>query len=158
MTYRTLTPKSKLHAEIEAAGMDTMEKVFAFAVANNRDKRCLGTRSVLNEVEVEDPQTGKLMKKYELGDYNWKTYAQVDEIAANLASGFASIGIQPKAKVAIFAETRMEWLITAMAAFKRNLQSKSFQCPNFVSSLPLHTFHVGGSGAHYFHYFRVNTC
>lgn len=120
--YETLTPVGSFHKAIDEHGVDTMEKVFAFATSRNGSKNCLGTREVIKEMEVLDQHTGKIMKKFELGEYKWLSYSDTDLIAKNLASGFASLGINPKGKVAIFAETRQEWLLASMGAFKRNLK------------------------------------
>lgn len=121
--YETATPVGSFHRALENSGVDTMEKVFAYAVSQNGDKNCLGTREIIGETEMLDPATGKMMKKYELGDYKWLSYKETEEVARNLASGYASLGIEPKGKVAIFAETRREWLLSTMGAFKRNLKS-----------------------------------
>ncbi len=108
--YETATPIGSFHKTIEENGLDTMEKIFAFATSRNGNKNrpALGAREVVSEIEMLDQHTGKMMKKYELGDYKWITYSETDEIARNLASGFASLGINPKGKIAIFAETRQE--------------------------------------------------
>jgi len=123
MEYATYTPVGSLHKELDASGVDTMEKVFAHAIAKNGDRNCLGSREIISEEEFLDHQTGKMMKKYELGDYKWVSYREADILAKNLSGGFASLGIQPKGKIAVLAETRKEWMLTAMGAFKRNLNS-----------------------------------
>lgn len=123
MIYGSATQRSELHQELLNENIDTMEKVFSYAVSKNPNGKCLGARDVLEEVEVVDTTTGKMVKKFELGDYKWMTYAEVDQEARNLSAGLASLGLKPKSKIAIFAETRKEWLLTAMAAFKQNLTS-----------------------------------
>lgn len=126
MIYGTATPRAVLHQEIEDKNIDTMEKVFAHAVQKHGDRNCLGTREVISEEEMLDHNTGKVMKKYELGDYNWKSFNETSTLVNNLSAGFASLGIEPQGKIAVLAETRQEWFLTAMAAFKRNLKSKSY--------------------------------
>jgi len=122
--YTSVTPKSELHEEIDANGVTTLAKIYTRSVEKNGPKNALGVRDVLSEEEVLDQSTGKYIKKYELGDYQWKTYDQVDAIVKNLSRGFEVLQLKPKEKIAIFAETREEWFITAMAAFKKNLPSK----------------------------------
>jgi long-chain acyl-CoA synthetase len=122
MIYGTLTPTAALHREIDACNVDTMEKIFAHACAKHEKMNCLGVRDIISEEEVEDPQTGKMIKKYQLGDYKWNSYYDTGVEAKNLSVGILSLGIKPKEKIAVFAETRKEWLVTAMAAFKQNLR------------------------------------
>ena len=38
----------------------------------------LGTRTVLREEDEQQPD-GKVFKKWEMGEYRWKSFAQVDE-------------------------------------------------------------------------------
>lgn len=127
MIWGSATERSELHQELLDMNVDTMEKVFSYAVSKNGNGKCLGAREVLDEVDVLDPITGKMTKKFELGDYKWMTYAEVDREATNLSAGFAQLGLKPRQKIAVFAETRREWLITAMAAFKQNLTGAHFK-------------------------------
>jgi long-chain acyl-CoA synthetase len=122
MEYSTVTPVGALHQEIDDNNVDTMDKVFAHAIAKNGDRNCLGSRDIISEEEFLDNQTGKMMKKYELGEYNWVSYREAENFAKHLSGGFAALGVQPKGKIAILAETRKEWMLTAMGAFKRSLQ------------------------------------
>uniref|UniRef100_A0A673YEW0 long-chain-fatty-acid--CoA ligase n=1 Tax=Salmo trutta TaxID=8032 RepID=A0A673YEW0_SALTR len=55
-----------------------------------------------------------------LGEYRWLSYDEVDQIISHLGSGLAALGQQPKSTIAIFCETRAEWMITAQACFRRN--------------------------------------
>lgn len=128
MIFGSATARSEMHQELLDMNIDTMEKVFAYAVSKNANRKCLGSRDVIDEVEALDPNTGKMVKKVELGDYKWMTYAEIDQEAKNLSAGLAQLGLKPKSKIAIFAETRREWLITAMAAFKQNLTSTFKPC------------------------------
>ncbi|ODM89566.1 Long-chain-fatty-acid--CoA ligase 4, partial [Orchesella cincta] len=121
MIYGSATPRSLRHQELLDMNIDTMEKVLSYSVAKHANQKCLGAREVIEEVEVMDPTTGKMVKKFELGDYQWMNYVDVNEEATNVSAGLAKLGLKPKQKIAIFAETRREWLITAMAAFKQNL-------------------------------------
>jgi long-chain acyl-CoA synthetase len=105
-------------------GVTTLAKLYEHSVAKHGNKKSLGVRQVLSEEELVDKSTGKLMKKYELGDYSWKTFNQVNETVNALSRGFDVLNLKPKEKIAIFAETREEWFITAMVALVRNLPSK----------------------------------
>lgn len=49
----------------------------------------------------------------DLGDYEWRTYADVNRETENFGCGLREIGLKTKENVVIFAETRAEWLISA---------------------------------------------
>jgi len=124
ITYRSLTPISKMHVELERGKYDTMDKVFTYALKKNGPKKCLGTREVIDEEDEPQPN-GRLFKKYILGDYLWKSYDEIDRLCMNLSRGLRELGLEPKARVCVFAETRAEWLIMAIAAFRQNLTRKN---------------------------------
>ncbi|XP_024249953.1 long-chain-fatty-acid--CoA ligase 4 isoform X1 [Oncorhynchus tshawytscha] len=100
-------------------GKDTLDKLFEHAVQRFGNTDCLGTRELLNE-ENETQPSGKIFKKLILGEYRWLSYDEVDQIISHLGSGLAALGQQPKSTIAIFCETRAEWMITAQACFRRN--------------------------------------
>ncbi|KAK6317060.1 hypothetical protein J4Q44_G00124600 [Coregonus suidteri] len=83
-------------------GKDTLDKLFEHAVQHFGNADCLGTRELI------------------LGEYRWLSYDEVDQIISHLGSGLAALGQQPKSTIAIFCETRAEWMITAQACFRRN--------------------------------------
>lgn len=60
-----------------------------------------------------------------LGEYRWLSYEEVLTAASQLGSGLASLGQRPKNNIAIFCETRAEWIIAAQACFMYNFQCKS---------------------------------
>jgi long-chain acyl-CoA synthetase len=105
---------------MKAAKVDTLDKLFSFAFKKNGTKKCLGVREVLGEEDETQPN-GKVFKKFNLGGYMWKNYIEVDNLVGTISRGFREIGLQPKDKICLFAETRPEWLISAIAAFRQNL-------------------------------------
>jgi long-chain acyl-CoA synthetase len=60
----------------KAAGVETMEQCFNFAVSLHSHKRMVGTRKVLSEEDEMQPN-GKMFQKWDMGDYSWKSYAEV---------------------------------------------------------------------------------
>lgn len=56
-----------------------------------------------------------------LGDCDWTDYAEVDERIAFIAQGLTKLGLKKGNHVVIYAETRAEWLQTAIACFKTGL-------------------------------------
>lgn len=59
-----------------------------------------------------------------LGEYRWLSYQDVYKAACQLGSGLAALGQHPKHNIAIFCETRAEWIIAAQACFMYNFRRK----------------------------------
>lgn len=110
---------------VDFPGKDTLDKLFDYAVERFGNADCLGTREVLSE-ENETQPSGKVFKKLILGDYKWLSYNELDVEISHFGSGLAAIGQQPKSTIAIFCETRAEWMITAQTCFRRNFPLVTF--------------------------------
>ncbi|MED6236199.1 Long-chain-fatty-acid--CoA ligase 4 [Ataeniobius toweri] len=122
--YRSVDHFDSLATE-DFLGKDTLDKLFKHAVQRFGPADCLGTREVLrNENEVQP--NGKVFKKLILGEYRWLSYNEVDSVVSEFGSGLAALGQQPKSTIAIFCETRAEWMITAQACFRRNFPLVTF--------------------------------
>ncbi|CAG5992411.1 unnamed protein product [Menidia menidia] len=122
--YRSVDHFETLATE-DFPGKDTLDKLFKHAVQRFGEAPCLGTRDVLSEDNEIQPN-GKVFKKLILGDYRWLSYDEVDSIVSEFGSGLVALGQQPKSKIAIFCETRAEWMITAQACFRRNFPLVTF--------------------------------
>uniref|UniRef100_A0A5F4VXL6 long-chain-fatty-acid--CoA ligase n=1 Tax=Callithrix jacchus TaxID=9483 RepID=A0A5F4VXL6_CALJA len=118
--YRSVNSLDGL-ASVLYPGCDTLDKVFTYAKNKFKNKRLLGTREVLNEEDELQPN-GKIFKKVILGHYNWLSYEDVFIRAFNFGSGLQKLGQKPKTNIAIFCETRAEWMIAAQACFMHNFQ------------------------------------
>ncbi|XP_066504604.1 long-chain-fatty-acid--CoA ligase 4 [Hoplias malabaricus] len=112
-------------AQMDFPGKDTLDKLFDHAVARFSKAHCLGTRTILSE-ENETQPSGKVFKKLILGDYKWITYEELDVEVSLIGSGLAALGQQPRHTIAIFCETRAEWMITAQSCFRRNFPLVTF--------------------------------
>ncbi|OXA38215.1 Long-chain-fatty-acid--CoA ligase 3 [Folsomia candida] len=121
ITLRGRREKRIIQKEIDTLNIDTMHEVFSLPITKNGSKPCLGTRQLLSEEEQIQPD-GKSVKKAVFGEYSWLTYAEVDHIATSFCLGLTTLGLAPRGKICIFAETRAEWLIAAVAAFKNSCQ------------------------------------
>uniref|UniRef100_A0A6I8NDC5 long-chain-fatty-acid--CoA ligase n=1 Tax=Ornithorhynchus anatinus TaxID=9258 RepID=A0A6I8NDC5_ORNAN len=108
-------------ASVLYPGCDTLDKVFKYAKTKFKNKRLLGTRDVLNEEDEIQPN-GKVFKKVILGNYNWLSYEEVYVRALNFGNGLLVLGQKPKTNIAVFCETRAEWMIAAQACFMYNFQ------------------------------------
>lgn len=122
--YRSVNSLDSL-ASVLYPGCDTLDKVFMYAKNKFKDKRLLGTREILNEEDEVQPN-GKIFKKVILGHYNWLSYEDVFVRAFHFGSGLQILGQKPKTNIAIFCETRAEWMIAAQACFMYNFQRMYF--------------------------------
>jgi len=101
-------------------GVDTVDKVWQNSVCRYDDKLCLGSRQVFG-VEEEKQEDGKVFKKMNLGDYQWKNYREAYQISTNFGKGLRKLGQEPKTPIAIYAETREEWILAALGAFSQSI-------------------------------------
>ncbi|CAJ0928049.1 unnamed protein product, partial [Mesorhabditis belari] len=97
----------------------TLGQIWDEAVRVHGDHPCMGTREVL-KITKEKQDTGKVFEKWEMGNYHWRSFIQVNERVTLIASALKKLGLKPKNPVVIFAETREEWMTTALACFKMN--------------------------------------
>eukprot|EP00091_Calanus_sinicus_P002707 TRINITY_DN12796_c0_g1_i2.p2 TRINITY_DN12796_c0_g1~~TRINITY_DN12796_c0_g1_i2.p2 ORF type:complete len:308 (-),score=94.80 TRINITY_DN12796_c0_g1_i2:980-1867(-) len=100
--------------------VDTVDKAWNNAVKLYDQKLCLGTRKVLGE-EVEKQSNGKVFKKLNLGEYEWMNYTKAHEISTQFGSGLRKLGQEPKMPIAIYAETKAEWMMSALGAFSQSI-------------------------------------
>ncbi|XP_006033624.1 long-chain-fatty-acid--CoA ligase 4 isoform X3 [Alligator sinensis] len=114
--YRSVTHLESL-ATIDFPGADTLDKLFEHAITKYGKKDCLGTREILSE-ENEMQPNGKVFKKLILGNYQWLNYEEVHQRVKHFGSGLAALGLKPKSTIAIFCETRAEWMIAAQSCFQ----------------------------------------
>lgn len=87
----------------------------------------LGHREVYSEQPVLDEsgqpvcQDGKALKLVKLADkYTWLKMPEVLRRVNDLGKGFQANNIKAGDKVIIYADTRLEWMLTAMALLKIN--------------------------------------
>jgi len=120
MIQETSTDNKAYRDLILNEGVDTLDKVWNNAVRLYDDKLCLGTREVLGEEEETQPD-GKVFKKLFLGDYKWMNYREAFQISSQFGRGLRSLGQEPRTPIAIYAETRAEWILAALGAFSQSI-------------------------------------
>ncbi|XP_034023715.1 long-chain-fatty-acid--CoA ligase 3a isoform X2 [Thalassophryne amazonica] len=116
--YRAVRAMKRLITSLHR-GVETLDKMFEYATLRFAHRECLGMREVIRE-EDEQQSNGKVFKKVILGDYHWLSYEEVFSAASQLGSGLLFFGQRPKCNIAIFCETRAEWIIAAQACFMYN--------------------------------------
>lgn len=80
-----------------------------------------------------------------MGEYVWKTFAEINVLATNFGRGIRELGNIPRESVVIFAETREEWMIAAHGLFKQSIPGTlknnlffTFQNNNLLSFCSCH--------------------
>jgi len=56
-----------------------------------------------------------------MGYYKWMTFEEVDIASDHFGNALISLGQKHKENIAIFAETRAEWMISVQGCFKQNI-------------------------------------
>lgn len=110
--------------EVPWEGATTLAALFEQSCKRHSRQNFLGTRKVVDK-EFVTASDGKKFEKLHLGEYEWMTYGEAFDHACNFASGLVRIGHNTDSRLAIFAETRAEWLI-------------AFQVPIFVTTSSFH--------------------
>ncbi|KAG5667921.1 hypothetical protein PVAND_015886 [Polypedilum vanderplanki] len=118
ITYQSVRPFGPVHKKLDQAGIQTLEQILKYVSLQFKNKRCLGTREILSEEDEKQPD-GKIFKKARMGKYNWRTFDEVDNEAQHFGKGMRELGVDPRDKVVIFAETRAEWMIAVHGLFKQ---------------------------------------
>ncbi|RWW16525.1 hypothetical protein GW17_00019584 [Ensete ventricosum] len=81
-------------------------------------KPLLGSRELIS-METEVNQDGRSCEKLHLGNYRWISYGEAFKAVCNIASGLLQLGIGKNDRIAIFCETRAEWLLALQAKSHR---------------------------------------
>src|SRR5262249_454412 len=95
----------------------TVTELFAKVVDRFGDKQCFGFRQLFG-VKDEPQPNGRSMRKLALGDYQWQTYRQVYASVRATHLGFKRVGIKAGDVVMVYADTRLEWMVSCQALFR----------------------------------------
>ncbi|XP_011498582.1 PREDICTED: long-chain-fatty-acid--CoA ligase 4 [Ceratosolen solmsi marchali] len=120
IVYRNVDPIGPMHTLMVRQQIDTLEAMLKWVAGVHGSKRCLGTRQILAEEDELQPN-GRIFKKYKMGEYEWKSFVEVESLAASFSRGLNELGLTARKNIVVFAETREEWMIAAHACFKQNL-------------------------------------
>lgn len=119
ITYRNVDAPKEHHVKMLQENIDTLEKMFKYVAKIHTTKKCLGTRDILGE-EDEMQDNGRMFKKYKMGDYKWRNFMETERQASCFGKGMRELGVQPRERIVLFAETRAEWMIAAHGLFKQS--------------------------------------
>eukprot|EP00090_Calanus_glacialis_P001394 TRINITY_DN10994_c0_g1_i1.p1 TRINITY_DN10994_c0_g1~~TRINITY_DN10994_c0_g1_i1.p1 ORF type:complete len:726 (-),score=259.31 TRINITY_DN10994_c0_g1_i1:181-2358(-) len=120
MIFHSTVEPTSVNRDIRRYNLNTMEKVFSHVVGKFNDRQCMGTREILGEEKEVQPD-GKVHSKFNLGDYHWRSYRDFGDQAEKFGRGLREIGVESKARVVMFAESRAEWMIAAYGCFQHSL-------------------------------------
>lgn len=110
---------SSLSPIFEDAGIDTLPGVLEYGARRFSDENFMATRTV--QSRHFENQNGKLFEKLSLGEYTWKTYNEVQKSAEAVGCSLHARNLRHGDRIAMFAETRIEWFISAMGALQQRL-------------------------------------
>ena len=60
-----------------------------------------------------------MFKKLALGDYKWMSYNELAKTSNSFGRGLRLLGQAPGSRIAIYAETRAEWMMSCLGAFSQ---------------------------------------
>ncbi|CAH9130507.1 unnamed protein product [Cuscuta epithymum] len=101
-------------------GATTMAALFEQSCRKHSHARFLGTRKVIRR-ELVGLSEGRNLEKVHLDEYLWESYNEVFGRVCNFSSGLVHLGHDVETRVAIFSETRPEWLIAFQACCRQNI-------------------------------------
>lgn len=93
-------------------GASTLASLFEQACEKFSERPHLGTRRLISR-EIIESNNGKKFEKLHLGEYEWENYGEVFSRVCNFASGVVQMGHDLDSRLAIFSDTRAEWLIAS---------------------------------------------
>ncbi|CAB3230314.1 unnamed protein product [Arctia plantaginis] len=120
ITVQSVSSPSDLHLRLVRDGVTSMESMLRAAASRWAQRPCLGTRTVHGEEDEPQPN-GRVFKKFNMGDYKWRSYVDVEKEARQFGAGLRELGCKPRENVVMFAETRAEWMIAAHGCFKQSI-------------------------------------
>ncbi|CAO1629069.1 unnamed protein product [Parajaminaea phylloscopi] len=112
-------------------GINTMVDVFNFALKKFTNKPVLGWRDtvrvheeekeVTKKVDGKDVKEKKKWQYYELSDYKYLTYAELDDKIAAVSSGLSNLGLSKETRFNIYSATSLNWQLLAHSCFRQNI-------------------------------------
>jgi hypothetical protein len=103
-------------------GASTVHELMELAFKQWSSEPVAGKRTLLKRY-YEEVKPGQTVEKLTFADeYVFTSYAQYKEQMAQLAAGMVAFAkLKPGDKIVIYAETQLEWMLAALAAFTQSL-------------------------------------
>jgi long-chain acyl-CoA synthetase len=100
-------------------GCKTLGDIWDRSVKKYGNEPCMGSRQLLEGEEIQKDGTSLIQLTY--GKYIFETYEEVDNHVSSIIEWFKLNELKRGDHVVIFAETRSEWMKSALACFKYGL-------------------------------------
>ena len=97
----------------DAVARETLPRAFERSAERNADRIAQRYKGGIHDRSLV---TEGILPPAAAGEYADVTYAEMREIVRNLAAGLRELGVDDDTRVAIYAQTRMEWAQTDFAA------------------------------------------
>lgn len=105
-------------------GKRTIAELFEAAVLKYGDRPCMGTR-IIERIEKEKKVVHGREKIWETvvyGPTKWETFSEVGQHVKDVGSGIIQFtGLKAGESIAIYEDTKAEWMITFQAALRQGL-------------------------------------
>ena len=118
IVFETPERTNERYEELAQSGVETIDDLMKWAFKKYGTKPAMGTREILAELDEDQPD-GTFLKKYDLGDYKWISYQELDSLSDWFGRGMRQLGLEHRQKMSFYADTRAEWMIAAQACFKQ---------------------------------------
>ena len=79
VVYRTIPYNTRVRKQIIDENLDTMDQVWNCGVLRHTNKRCLGTRRIIEEKKVPGPNDKTFTKLVLDPTFKWLNYNEVDQ-------------------------------------------------------------------------------
>jgi long-chain acyl-CoA synthetase len=117
----------RLSTKIEGTSASTIHEAFREAAGKFAESPCMGQRTVIkafSESESYTTEEGekktRMVSRFELGAYEWETFRQIDAQMDQVAHGLVRVGLAPRERVMLFAETAKAWQLCLHGSLRAN--------------------------------------
>ncbi|XP_069994484.1 long-chain-fatty-acid--CoA ligase 4 [Penaeus vannamei] len=108
---------ARLKDDLQAAGVTTLPAILEHTARTLRDKPCMGTRELLARHRFVE--NGVEKEKLTLGEYSFLTHGEVHDTVVSFSKGLTKIDTGNSGRIALFAETCVEWIMAAMGCLRQ---------------------------------------
>jgi len=109
-----------LQKELTDKKITTVERLLTYCVEKHGDKKVQGTRKV-ERVEKVTRDDGSEILKFHLGGYEWRSYQEMGRRVSKVGRGLRELGMEPRERLVVYADTSADWLVCALAAFQHSM-------------------------------------
>jgi long-chain acyl-CoA synthetase len=114
--YQNIRCKGTDHITSPLYPYTTLADLFLKSCETFSNQKCLGTRKIISKYTTEDG-----FEKITQGEYEWDTYETVKNTSVFFSRGLKKkCQLEPQEKVAIYADTKSQWLTSVNGCFLNN--------------------------------------